>query len=262
MNRITATFEKLKAEGRKGLVGYLTAGDPDPETSLNNILAAIDSGLDVLELGVPFSDPTADGRTIQEASQRALAGGMSVAGVLSLVRRVREHSQVPIVLFGYVNPFFRYGYERIAADAAEAGADGMLIVDLPFEESGEMREHLDRHGLFLIPLVAPTTGTERAAAILAPARGFVYYIMVTGVTGARSEVAADIGEHVKPLRELTSLPIAVGFGVSDGEQAARAAAPADAVVVGSAIVQAALDGRVSELVGDLRSGLDRSTTTK
>jgi len=256
LNRIETLFDELRASGRKGLVGYLTAGDPDLEQSAIDVRTAIAGGVDILELGIPFSDPTSDGPTIQEASQRALAGGMTLPGALDLVRSLRKECGTPVVLFGYANPVFRYGYARFCADAAAAGADGLLIVDLPFEESGEIREHVDRHDLCLVPLIAPTTPAERAAAVLAGARGFVYYIMVTGVTGARKELAAGLADHVAELRRRTALPIAVGFGVSNGEQAREAARQADAVVVGSALIQAARSGRLDELVRDLRRGLD------
>lgn len=255
MNRIDARFAALKAQGRKGLVGYLTAGDPDAGTSQRDIRAAIEGGLDVLELGVPFSDPTADGPTIQEASQRALRAGMTVSGVLELVWTLRRDYDIPIVLFGYTNPFFRYGYDRLCADAAAAGADGMLVVDLSFEESDEMRGALARHGLCLVPLVAPTTPEARAVAIAERASGFIYYIMVTGVTGTRDVLAADIDAHVAMLRAHTPLPVAVGFGVSSGEQARLAARSADAVVVGSALVRAAREGRLAGLVRELRQAL-------
>ena len=255
MNRITTTFEGLKKAGKKGLVGYLTAGDPDPARSLKDIRDAIANGVDILELGVPFSDPTADGPIIQEASRRALAAGMTVKKALKMVEEIRRESQVPVVLFGYANPFFRYGYEKVCADAAKAGADGMLIVDMPFEESAELRTFMDKHGLFFIPLVAPTTHRERASMILKNARGFVYYIMVTGVTGIRDTVADDVAANLKELRKSTDLPVAVGFGVSRGAQAKAAAAPADAVVVGSALVKAARDGRLVELVRELRGAL-------
>jgi len=255
MNRIARQFEALRKAGRKGLVGYLTAGDPDAATSERNILAAVREGLDVLELGVPFSDPTADGPVIQEAAQRALAGGMNMPGVLALVRRIRAATDIPIVLFGYANPFFIYGYERLCADAAAAGADGLLVVDLPFEESGELRSHMDRNGLCLIPLIAPTTPEERAAMVLKDARGFVYYIMVTGVTGARASVASDAASQVTALRRCTALPIAAGFGVGTAEQARLAAEAADAVVVGSALVRAAREGTLAALVRDIRQAL-------
>lgn len=255
MNRIGATFEKLRQEGRKGLVGYLTAGDPDPEKSEAHVRCALENGVDVLELGVPFSDPTADGPTIQAASQRALASGMTVEKVLRMVESLRRDFDTPIVLFGYANPFFRYGYEVLCAEAASAGVDAFLVVDLPCEEAKPMRKHLDKNGLCLIPLIAPTTPLERAAEILAHADGFVYYIMVTGVTGARDELAAGLPEHVAGVRTCTDLPIAVGFGISNGEQARQAGRHADAVVVGSALVRAAQAGTLVPLVRELRAAL-------
>lgn len=255
MNRITATFDALRRAGRKGLVGYLAAGDPDPEESERQVRLAVRGGLDILELGVPFSDPTADGPTIQAAAQRALASGMTLGKTLDLVARLRKDFDLPIVLFGYANPFFRYGYERVCADAREAGADGLLVVDLPFEEADELRRPADSRDLALIPLVAPTTRRERAARILGQARGFVYYIMVKGVTGARNETASDLGEHIRELRLCTDLPIAAGFGVSSASQARQVAAWADAVVVGSALVEAAREGRLAERVRELSESL-------
>lgn len=256
MNRIDAKFEELKKAARKGLVGYLTAGDPDVETSEKDIRTAIEAGLDVLELGVPFSDPTADGPVIQAAAHRALESGMTLPGVLDLVRRLRADYDIPIIMFGYANPLYHYGYEKICSEAAEAGVDGMLVVDLPHEESSELKDHLDRNGLHFISLVAPTTPKERMKTILSEAGGFIYYIMVTGVTGARAEIADDIDSHVNMLRECTDLPIAVGFGVSSGEQARQAGQSADAVVVGSAMIRAAREGDLARFMGDLRAGLD------
>jgi len=255
MNRITARFRELREEGRKGLVGYFTAGDPDPAASEKNIRTAIEHGVDVLELGVPFSDATADGPTIQEASQRALSAGMNVEKALEMVRNLRRDYALPIVLFGYANPFFCYGYERICGDAAEAGADGLLVVDLPFEEQEELGPCLDEHGLCLVPLIAPTTPVERAGRILKAARGFVYYIAVTGVTGARETLASDIGRHVTALRSCTDLPIAVGFGICCGALARQGGQGADAVVVGSALIRAAREGRLTELVEELAQAL-------
>lgn len=256
MNRIDATFAGLRRAGRKGLIGYLTAGDPDLAASERHVRDALAAGLDVLELGVPFSDPTADGPTIQEASQRALAAGVSLPGVLAMVAALRRDFSQPIVLFGYANPFFSYGYERLARDAARAGVDGLLVVDLPFEERGELQPHAAAHGLAVIPLVAPTTPDERAARILAGAQGFVYYIMVRGVTGERQAVAEDAAARLAAVRRLTALPIAAGFGVSDGPTAARVARLADAVVVGSALVKAAREGTVAAKVAELRAAID------
>ena len=255
MNRIDRVFAELRAAGRKGLVGYLTAGDPDMVQSETDIRTALDAGVDVLELGVPFSDPTADGPTIQEASQRSLAGGTTVDGVLALVRRLRADYDTPIVLFGYSNPFFYRGVEKVCAEAAEAGADGFLCVDVPFEESAEFRGVCAANGLHFIPLIAPTTPPERMKVVLAEASGFVYYVMVTGVTGTRSAEAVDVSEHVLQVKACTGLPVAVGFGVSTGAQAKAVAAEADAVVVGSALIRAAREGRLKELVEELAGAL-------
>lgn len=257
INRLDRKFAELREAGRKGLVGYLTAGDPDQRKSLANVMTALAGGVDVLELGMPFSDPTADGPEIQSASQRALAGGMNVGKALEMVRAIRQKSQTPVVLFGYANPFFRYGYGRLCRDAAKAGVDGFLVVDMPFEESAEFRKQMERNGLHFITLVAPTTPPARMKKILKRARGFVYYIMVTGVTGARQKIVAGLNARVKALKRATRLPVAVGFGVSNGKQAAEAAQAADAVVVGSALVKAAREGRLARLVKELRGALDR-----
>lgn len=257
MNRIDATFARLKDEGRKGFVGFLTVGDPDIAQSERDIRTALDAGVDVLELGVPFSDPTADGATIQAASQRALKSGITLQDVLTLVKRIRADYDTPIVLFGYANLFFRYGYELICADAASVGVDGMLVVDLPFEEADELRQFMDRAGLHFISLVAPTTPASRLARMLGSSRGFVYYIMVTGVTGARAALVSGLQARIDALRQATSLPLAAGFGVSNGAQACEAATHADAVVVGSALITAAREGRLDALVREIRGALDR-----
>lgn len=256
MHRIEKTFERLKVEGRKGLVGYLTAGDPDVAGSEERMRAALDHGVDILEVGVPFSDPTADGPTIQAASFRALQGGMDVKQTLALIRRLRaDYPEVPIVLFGYLNLIFHYGYESCCKDVAAAGGDALLVVDLPYEESDELRQYRTSQGLEFIPLIAPTTPAERAKEILKDAGGFVYYIMVTGVTGTRAAEATDVKEHVDRLRTCTDLPIAVGFGVASGTQAASLSDVADAVVVGSALINAAQEDRLVELVDDLHTAL-------
>ena len=260
MNRIDAKMQSLRDAGRKGFVAFLTAGDPTVEQSEADIRAALDHGVDILELGVPFSDPTADGPVIQAASLRALDHGMNLTQVLDLVRRIRKDYDQPIVLFGYVNLFFRYGYARLAKDAAEAGVDGILVVDLPYEECGEMAADLKNNGLYRIPLAAPTTGVERLRLILSDAGGFVYYIMVTGVTGTRQSVRGDLGERLQAVRSVTELPVAVGFGVSNGEQATAVAQSADAVVVGSALIAAAREGRLVELVQEIRAGIDKAVS--
>jgi len=255
MNRIEETFAKAKREKRAVLVGYLTAGDPDRATSMADLRAALKHGVDILELGVPFSDPTADGPEIQQSSQRALAAGTTLRSVLEMARELRKETTAPMILFGYANPFYRYGFEALARDAAAAGVDGFLVVDLPPEESGEFDAALAGQALCLVPLIAPTTSMARAGTVLRAARGFVYYIMVRGVTGARAAVASDAAGHLATLRTCTPLPIVAGFGVSRGEQARAVAAAADGVVVGSALVAAARAGRLADLVRELRAAL-------
>lgn len=256
MSRIEQTFEQLKQQKRKALVGFLMAGDPDMDVSERWCREALQNGVDVLELGVPFSDPTADGPVIQAAGRRGLAAGATIDAVLKLAGRLRQDFDTPIVLFGYANPFFNYGYAKLANAAKGAGVDAFLVVDLPFEESAEFKSHLDRQGLDLISLIAPTTPDQRLSEILKGARGFVYYIMVKGVTGARAEIPADVAGHLARLKQHTELPIAAGFGVSNGAQARLAARYAAGVVVGSALIQAAGEGRLVELVRELRQTLD------
>jgi len=255
MNRITLMFEAAKKERRKALVGFLTAGDPGMAVSERNMLAALESGVDLLEIGVPFSDPTADGPAIQAAGARALGAGATLGGIIGMAGRLRAASDAPMILFSYANPLFHRGYERVADEAAAAGVDGFLAVDLPFEEASEFRALLAARSLFFIPLVAPTTPEPRMREILSDAGGFVYYIMVKGVTGLRAEAAPDMKEHIEALRRCTKLPIAAGFGVGNGVQARAVAAHADAVVVGSALVEAARQGRLESLVRELSGAL-------
>jgi tryptophan synthase alpha chain len=258
-NRITQRFKELRRAEKKALIGYLTAGDPDLMTSERNIRCALDNGLDILELGVPFSDPIADGPVIQAASQRALASGATLERVLALVENMRKDYDHPILLFGYANPFLAYGYEKLCRDASGAGVDGMLIVDLAFEEAGEMREIMRQHGLVMISLLAPTTPVERTQSILRDAEGFVYYIMVRGVTGARDRIAPDLESHIAMIKIVTDLPIAAGFGISSGDQARQVAHLVDGVVVGSALIEAAGMKRLGALVKELRAAIDLSS---
>ena len=236
MGRIEETFKRLKKAGRKAFVAYLTAGDPDLETTAALIPALEAAGVDILEIGVPFSDPTADGPAIQAASQRALQGGATLGKILSLIAALRRTSGIPIVLFGYYNPILSFGPERFAAKAAASGVDGILVVDLPPEEARELRRYTDPAGLAFITLIAPTTGPERAGKILRKAGGFVYFISVTGVTGTAAPRIGEVRQAVEQLRTLTDLPIAAGFGISTPEQASAIAPLADGVVVGSALV--------------------------
>ena len=237
MGRIEERFKALKKEGRKAFVAYLTAGDPDLETTAKLIPALEAAGVDILEIGVPFSDPTADGPVIQAASRRALKRGATLAKILAMIAGLRRFSGIPIVLFGYYNPILSYGPERFAADAAACGVDGILVVDLPPEEAEELRRFTDPAGLAFITLIAPTTDPKRAGKILRRATGFVYYISVTGVTGTAVPRPDDVRRDVERLREMTALSIVVGFGISTPAQAAAIAPLADGVVVGSALVR-------------------------
>jgi tryptophan synthase alpha chain len=237
MSRIAARFEALKREGRGGLVTYLQAYDPDPACSMAILRGLPGAGADVIEIGVPFSDPMADGPSIQKAAQRALKAGATLAGVLAMVRDFRaEDEETPVVLMGYLNPILSYGVPRFCCDAAASGVDGLIVVDVPPEEAGEIEPHARDAGLDLIRLVAPTTGEDRLPRVLAATSGFVYYVSITGITGTRSATAEHLAEAVPRIRRHTDLPVAIGFGIRTPQQAAEAARLADAVVVGSALV--------------------------
>jgi tryptophan synthase alpha chain len=219
------------------LIPFFTAGDPDLDRTRELMRVAADSGADLLELGVPFSDPTADGPILQRAAEAGLRAGASLPRVLELVADFRRESEVPVVLYGYYNPIFHYGPERFAADARRAGVDGALVVDLPPEEAGELLQWTRPAGVHLIFLLAPTSGPDRVRTVLKCARGFVYYVSVTGVTGVRPIQVESVRPAVERLRRATQLPIGVGFGISTPEQAAAVAEFADAAVVGSAIMR-------------------------
>jgi tryptophan synthase alpha chain len=237
MSRITHTLESLRQRGEKALITYLMAGDPDLETSEQVVHALVGAGVDLLEIGFPFSDPMADGPTIQAAAERSLTAGTTLRGVLDLVARVRRHTNVPIVLMGYYNPVFRYGAQAFARDAAAAGVDGLLLVDLPPEEAGELHPQLRAAGIDLITLLAPTTPAARLIQLAGAAEGFLYYVSMTGVTGTQQVNAAAIAEAVAEVRRHSPVPVAVGFGVATPEDARAVASFADAVVVGSALVK-------------------------
>lgn len=246
MNRLIARLQSLVEKKEKGLVIYVTAGDPSLEETPSLLDAIARGGADVIELGVPWSDPSADGPVIQRAMERALsaggAGTRTVEKTLAAVRAFRQRSDVPLVLFGYYNPLLQRGLPRVADEAKAAGVDGLLVVDLPPEESDALDAELARAGLSRVPLLAPTTSPERARAIAARGSGFAYYVAITGVTGAGHLDVAAVGRHAAALRpSLGALPLAVGFGVRDPDSARRLAAHCDAVVVGSAIVQAIAD---------------------
>jgi tryptophan synthase alpha chain len=237
MSRIEKRFAALKAEGRAGLVAYLTAGDPDLETSTRLLAGVAAAGADLIEIGMPFSDPMADGPLIQAAGLRALQNGMTLKKTLTLVKHLRARDpDTPYVLMGYYNPIYRYGAEAFAKDAAAAGVDGLIIVDLPPEEEAELAEPATKAGLDLVRLATPTSDEHRLPAIVKQASGFVYYVAIAGITGTRSAESGAVREAVARLRRFTKLPVAVGFGIRTPEQAAEIARVADAAVVGSALV--------------------------
>ncbi len=236
MNRIEKAFERARAERRAALVVFVTAGDPDLETTAELIPELEAAGADLIELGVPHSDPIGEGPTIQVSSQRALARHTSLAEILELVRQVRRVCEVPLVLMGYLNNVLAYGEERLAKDAGAAGADGLILPDVPFEETVRLSSACAEHGVQRVLLVAPTSTPDRMVRIAAASRGFVYCVSVTGVTGARSELPADLEQLVARIRRVTPTPVCVGFGVSTPAQAARVARLADGVIVGRALV--------------------------
>jgi tryptophan synthase alpha chain len=236
MNRIQAAFARCKAERRPALVTYVMGGDPDLAGSKSLALACVDGGADLLEIGVPFSDPIADGPTIQLAAERSLRRGTTARDCLEVVRAVRARSDVPVALMGYLNPLLAAGFEAFAGEAAEAGADAFIIPDLLPEEAGELREIAARHGLAMVFLLAPTSTPARVEAAARAAAGFLYFVSVTGVTGARAELPADLTARVAAVRAASPVPVVIGFGVSSPEQARALGSLADGVVVGSAIV--------------------------
>jgi tryptophan synthase alpha chain len=237
MSRIATRFAQLKAEGRGALVTFLTGFDPDRATSLAILQGLPAAGADVIEIGVPFTDPMADGPSIQKAGQRGLKAGATLPGVLDLVREVRKGEQnTPIVLMGYYNPILAYGVARFCADAAAAGVDGLIIVDVPPEEADEVEPHARANGLDLIRLIAPTTDEARLPKVLGATTGFIYYVSITGITGTRSADYGSLAPAIAALKRHTDLPVAIGFGIRSGEQAAIAATVADGAVVGTALV--------------------------
>jgi len=271
--RIAKRFADLRAVGELGIVAYITAGDPTLATTRDYVLALAEAGADVIELGVPFSDPLADGPTIQRASERALKSGTTLAGVLALVRQIRRSSQVPLVLFSYFNPILQMGLEKFGGAAAEAGADGVLVTDLTPEEAAEYRQIMQAHHLDTIFLAAPTSTDERLVKIAACSSGFLYLISRTGVTGAKDALPDDLPALLRRARRFTQLPIAVGFGISLPGHVSVLGGLADAAVVGSALVSeiekaaspeaaaAALRERVRALKEAARRGLSRREAT-
>jgi tryptophan synthase alpha chain len=267
MNRLSQRFAQLGQKKEKALVTFISAGDPDLATTGKMIALLEQAGADIIELGMPFSDPMADGPTIQLSSERALASGTTLEGILAMVRSARVSSNAPIILMGYLNPIHAYGYERFCRDAAEAGVDGVLLVDMPPEESDPLLGFANAHGLNVIFLLTPTSDLDRISRVAELGRGFVYCVTVTGVTGARQEISASLGAELARVRDRVRVPIVAGFGISTPEQAAGVAALADGVVVGSAIVrlfqqfaEKQLEDEVRKLVGSLKQALGRHVT--
>lgn len=263
MSRIETTFAELKESRETALIPFITAGDPDLAITAELILTLADAGADLIELGVPFSDPMADGPTIQAASERSLAAGTTLAGILQLVTDVRKKTQIPLILMGYYNPIFYYGSERFIRDAAAAGVDALLLVDLPPEEADEISAAMQESGIALITLLAPTTPRERMEHLAAVAQGYLYYVSMTGVTGAQKISPDDIRVAVEELKGMTDVPVGVGFGITTAADARAVGAFADGVVVGSALVKIIEENgqseellpKVAEFIVELKHGL-------
>ncbi|MFZ7090262.1 tryptophan synthase subunit alpha [Primorskyibacter sp. 2E233] len=255
MTRIDATFAKLKAEGKKAFVSYIMAGDPDIETSLAVMKGLPAAGVDIIELGVPFTDPMADGETIQLAGQRALEGGMTLEKTLQMVRDFRaSDNDTPIVLMGYYNPIYNRGVDKFLLDAQEAGIDGLIVVDLPPEEDDELCIPAQKAGLNFIRLATPTTDDKRLPKVLQNTSGFVYYVSITGITGAAAAEAKDVGPEVARIKAATDIPVIVGFGIRTPETSRDIASVADGCVVGSAIVSEIAAGKpVDQILSFVKS---------
>jgi len=267
MSRISKHLETLRGRGRKALIPFITAGDPQPSVTVPTMHALVEAGADIIELGVPFSDPMADGPVIQHASERALLHHVSLRDVLAMVVEFRKsNSETPIVLMGYLNPIEVMGYEVFAKAAAEAGVDGVLTVDMPPEEAKELTTALQASGLDPIFLLAPTTGEARISRICELASGFIYYVSVKGITGAGNLDTDAVANRLQTIRGKTDLPVGVGFGIKDGDSAARVAAVADAVVVGSALVSRiealqnepeSIPQQAAAFIAELRQAMDK-----
>jgi tryptophan synthase alpha chain len=262
LSRIAATFAKLRAANRAALIPFVEAFDPDRETSAALLAGMAENGADIIEIGVPFTDPMADGPTIQAAGRRALNAGATLRGVLGLVRDFRRtNDTTPLVLMGYLNPFLSYGIEIFCADAATAGIDGLIVVDLPTEEADLLLPAAAANKLDVIRLVAPTTSDERLPLVLAGSSGFVYYVSITGITGTRTATAEDLARDIPRIRRATNLPIAVGFGIRTPDQAATVAAHADAAIVASALIDKLAASNIAAVLADVRAlavGVSRS----
>ena len=260
MTRITQTFNRLKAENKKALIAYITAGDPTPERTASLVAALERGGADIIELGVPFSDPIADGPVIQLGAERALKAGTNVRRVLEIARQIRQTSGIPLVLFSYLNPLLKYGFEALARDAAEAGIDGCLLTDMSVEEADQFLGVMRQHNLDTVFLAAPTSSERRLQLVAKYSTGFVYLVSRAGVTGEQSSLSDSVAPMVERMRAVTDLPLAVGFGISKREHSLEVAKLADAVVVGSAFVRtvelhladASLEQRLEERARELK----------
>ncbi len=261
-NRIDTCFDRLKEENKKALITFITAGDPSIEASEKNVLAMLDNGADIVEIGVAFSDPIAEGPTIQKASLRALEGGVNLDDIFSMVKRLREKTDKPLLLMMYLNTIFRYGTEKFFALCKENQIDGVIVPDMPFEEREEISAEADKNGIYSISLVAPTS-KERVKMIADESKGFLYVVSSLGVTGTRKEISTDFETLLEPLNESKTLPACIGFGISDPAQAKRMSAYADGVIIGSAIVNIAeklgeqAHTKIGEFVKSVREELDK-----
>lgn len=264
INRIENKFELLKVKSEKALIAYISAGDPDLETTEKLIYAMENSGVDIIELGIPYSDPLADGPVIQQASLRALSAGTSLEKIFDLVKRVRVNSQVPLIFMTYYNPILQYGLEGFVAKAKEVGVDGFIIPDLPVEESFPLQNQCNNNNIVLIPLVAPTTPEARIPQVVKNGRGFIYCVSIAGVTGARESVGSDVPGFMNRVKKATNVPTAIGFGISNPEQAKYMANFSDGVIVGSALIKIIADNldnkekivdKVSQFVSSLKQGI-------
>lgn len=256
MNRINRTFKRLKAENKKAFIPYIMAGDPSLEKTLERVLMIEGCGADIIELGVPFTDPLADGPTIQRAAERALSGGVTLKKVIGLVKDIRQKSQIPIVLMTYYNPVFKYDEVQFVADAAEAGVDGLIIPDLPPDEAGEIIRHSKKAGLCTIFLLAPTSTPERIKKVAKASTGFIYYVPITGITGSEIRHDSSITGAIAGIRKVSPKPVCIGFGVSGPDDARKLSGLADGVIVGSAIVKEFHERAAS--VEDFIKGLRRA----
>ncbi|WP_019907756.1 tryptophan synthase subunit alpha [Thermoanaerobacter indiensis] len=253
MNRIDKKFKALKGEGRKALITFITAGDPDIETTYDIVLALEEAGADIIELGIPYSDPLADGPTIQASSQRALNKGVKIPDIMKIVEKIRLKSDIPLVYLVYYNSIFKYGIQKFLKESKDVGIDGLIIPDLPIEERKDISEEADKYDIYLIPLVAPTS-KERIKLITQNGKGFVYCVSITGVTGAREDIETDIEEYMKMVSQYTNMPKAIGFGISTPEMAKKLKDFSDGIIVGSALVERIAKGyNKSEMLQEVKS---------